>query len=162
MITELCVPRSLLAEFLATAASDLRSLRANVVYGTVRLIERDEETVLAWAREPWACIVLNLHVEHNTSGIDEAVTAFRRLIDSALDLGGSFYLTYHRWATRPQLLTAYPQLPPSWRQSSSTIPKSSSGATGTAGSGRRSHSRRRHDPRPCSARFDTPWQRLAL
>ena len=55
--------------------------------------------------------MLNLHVEHNTSGIDEAVTAFRRLIDIALDLGGSFYLTYHRWATRPQLLTAYRRLP---------------------------------------------------
>ena len=111
MITELYVPRPLLADFLAAAARDLRALEADVVYGTVRLIERDDESVLAWAREPWACVVMNLHVEHTPAGVEHAAVAFRRLIDLALDRGGSFYLTYHRWATRRQLLTAYPQLP---------------------------------------------------
>ena len=111
MITELYVPRPLLADFLAAAARDLRALEADVVYGTVRLVERDDETALAWAREPWACVVLNLHVEHTAAGIERAAIAFRRLIDLALDQGGSFYLTYHRWATRRQLLSAYPQLP---------------------------------------------------
>jgi FAD/FMN-containing dehydrogenase len=111
MITELCVPRALLADFLAAAARDLRELEADVVYGTVRLIERDDESVLAWAREPWACVVLNLHVEHTPPGMRRSAAAFGRLIDLALERGGSFYLTYHRWATRQQLLAAYPQLP---------------------------------------------------
>ena len=111
MITELYVPRPLLADFLAAAARDLRPLEADIVYGTVRLIERDEESFLAWAREPWACVVLNLHVEHTPAGIEHAAVAFRRLIDLALERGGSFYLTYHRWATRRQLVAAYPQLP---------------------------------------------------
>ena len=111
MISELYVPRPLLAGFLAAAARDLRALEADVVYGTVRLIERDDETLLAWAREPWACVVLNLHVEHTSSGVAHAADAFRRLIDLALERGGSFYLTYHRWATQRQLLRAYPQLP---------------------------------------------------
>lgn len=111
MITELYVPRPLLADFLTAAARDLRALDADVVYGTVRLIERDDESLLAWAREPWACVVMNLHVEHTGSGIEHAAVAFRRLIDLALERGGSFYLTYHRWATRRQLLAAYPQLP---------------------------------------------------
>ena len=39
-----------------------------MIYGTVRLIERDDETVLAWAREPWACIIFNLHVDHTPAG----------------------------------------------------------------------------------------------
>ena len=30
-------------------------------------------------------------------------------MDVALDLGGSYFLTYHRYATREQLLRAYPQ-----------------------------------------------------
>jgi FAD/FMN-containing dehydrogenase len=111
MITELYVPRPLLADFLAAAARDLRTLEADVVYGTVRLIARDDETALAWAREPWACVVMNLHVEHTPTGVEHAAIAFRRLIDLALERGGSFYLTYHRWATRQQLLAAYPQLP---------------------------------------------------
>ncbi len=111
MISELYVPRPLLADFLVVAARDLRALEADVVYGTVRLIERDDASVLAWAREPWACVVLNLHVEHTPNEVERAAVAFRRLIDLALDRGGSFYLTYHRWATRRQLLAAYPQLP---------------------------------------------------
>jgi FAD/FMN-containing dehydrogenase len=111
MISELYVPRPLLADFLAAAAHDLRALEADVVYGTVRLIERDDESLLAWAREPWACVVMNLHVEHTRTGVENAAVAFRRLIDLALERGGSFYLTYHRWATARQLLAAYPQLP---------------------------------------------------
>ncbi len=111
MISELYVPRPLLPDFLAAAARDMRALEADIVYGTVRLIERDDESFLAWAREPRACIVLNLHVEHTAPGVERAAVAFRRLIDLALERGGSFYLTYHRWATRRQLLTAYPQLP---------------------------------------------------
>jgi len=82
-----------------------------VVYGTVRLIERDEETFLAWAGQPYACVIFNLHVEHTVEGIEAARRAFRRLIDRALERGGSYFLTYHRWATRDQVLAAYPQFP---------------------------------------------------
>ena len=109
MITELYVPRHDLPEFMAEVATDFRTHQTPVIYGTVRLIEREDETVLAWAREPWACIVFNLHVDHTPEGIERAADAFRRLIDRALAHGGSFYLTYHRWATREQVEAAYPQ-----------------------------------------------------
>ena len=33
------------------------------------------------------------------------------VIDRALERGGSFFLTYHRWAAKEQMLTAYPQFP---------------------------------------------------
>ena len=110
MITELYVPRAALADFLDAAARELRAREADVVYGTVRLVERDEETLLAWAREPWACTVLNLHVEHDAVSVGRAADAFRALIDVALAFGGSYYLTYHRWARRDQLEAAYPQI----------------------------------------------------
>lgn len=109
MITELYVPRARLADFLAAAAASLRRHRAQPVYGTVRLIERDRCSFLAWAREPWACVVLNLHVRHDAVGFAAARGAFRALIDDALDLGGSYYLTYHRWATREQVEAAHPR-----------------------------------------------------
>jgi FAD/FMN-containing dehydrogenase len=110
MITELFVPRTALATFLSHARQHLRQCRANVIYGTVRLIEREDETVLAWARESWACIIFNLHVDHEPYSIARAQDAFRGLIDCALGAGGSYYLTYHRWATRAQLLKAHPAI----------------------------------------------------
>jgi FAD/FMN-containing dehydrogenase len=111
MITELYVPRQELPRFMAEVAADFRRHATQVIYGTVRLIERDSESFLAWAHQPWVCIIFNLHVDHTPAGIASATTAFRRLIDRALALGGSFYLTYHRWATRDQVDTAYPQFP---------------------------------------------------
>lgn len=108
-ITEIYVPRPALRAFMGRAADRLRAGRTPVIYGTIRLIERDTESFLAWAREPWACIIFNLHVEHTASGLAEAQAAFRDLIALALDFGGSYFLTYHRWATREQVERAHPR-----------------------------------------------------
>jgi FAD/FMN-containing dehydrogenase len=91
------------------AADKLRACDADVVYGTVRLIERDDESFLAWATEPWACVIFNLHVEPGEEGRNHAAAGFRLLIDLAIARGGSYYLTYHRWATRAQVEACYPQ-----------------------------------------------------
>lgn len=111
MITEIYVPRERLADFLAEAAEDFRRHAVNCVYGTIRLIERDDESFMTWAREPWACVIFNLHTEHTPRGIAHSADAFRRLIDLGLARRGSYYLTYHHWATREQLLACHPRLP---------------------------------------------------
>jgi FAD/FMN-containing dehydrogenase len=110
MITELYVPRSRLADFMRACAFEFRAHDTNVIYGTVRLIRRDRETFLAWAREDYACVIFNLHVDHCASGVERAAEAFRRLIDRAIERGGSYYLTYHRFARRDQVEACYPQL----------------------------------------------------
>ena len=108
MITEVYVPRQRLTDFMAAVADDFREHGTDIVYGTIRLVERDEETFLVWAREPWACVIFNLHVEHTDQGIERSAHAFRRLIDRAIERRGSYYLTYHRHATRAQLEACYP------------------------------------------------------
>ncbi|NOS81917.1 MAG: FAD-binding oxidoreductase [Nitrospira sp.] len=109
MISELYVPRQELASFFADMREDFRRHKVEAIYGTIRLIERDDESFLAWAKEPWACTVLNLHVSHTTEGIERAAASFRRLIDLARKRGGSYFLTYHKWATRGQVEACYPQ-----------------------------------------------------
>ena len=109
MITEIYVPRSRLVSFMEEAGRVLREQKANLVYGTIRLIERDKECFLAWAREPWACVIFNLHVTHDAAGLQSAERSFRALIDAGIQYGGSYYLTYHRWATRRQVELCYPQ-----------------------------------------------------
>lgn len=110
LITELYVPLTALDAMLATLAEDCRRHDVDVIYGTVRLIRQDRETVLAWARQDWACIVLNLHVRHDADGQRRAREDMQRLIDHALSFGGSFYLTYHRHARADQLRAAYPRI----------------------------------------------------
>ena len=108
-ITELYVPLPSLADFMDAAARELNERKANVIYGTIRLIEKDDETFLNWARQPYACIVFNLHVEHTDAGIARAAGALRALIDIAAERGGSYFLTYNRFATPDQLARCYPQ-----------------------------------------------------
>jgi FAD/FMN-containing dehydrogenase len=109
MISEIYVQRSQLATVMEDARAALRRRRANMIYGTVRLIERDDETFLAWARDRFACVIFNLHVEHEPSAIKAAAEAFRDLIDLGIQHGGSYYLTYHRWARKDQVERCYPQ-----------------------------------------------------
>jgi hypothetical protein len=111
MITEIFVERSRLAEFMDSARDVLRAMRANVIYGTVRLIEKDDESFLTWARDRYACVIFNLHVDHTPADITRAADAFRALIDLGIAHGGSYYLTYHRWARRDQVEHCYPQFP---------------------------------------------------
>jgi len=110
MISELYVPRSALLEFCLAAREEMRRRRTPVIYGTIRLIERDDETVLAWAREPWACTIFNLCVRHDAAGITAASDTFRALIDVAALFGGSYFPTYHRWATRAQVERCHPRI----------------------------------------------------
>lgn len=109
MITELYVPRPQLEAFLAAVRADFRANGAQPIYGTVRLIERDPTSFLPWAREPWACIIFNLHVDHKPAAIARAGEAFRGLIDRARECSGSYYLTYHPWATPAQVRACHPR-----------------------------------------------------
>ncbi len=110
VITELYVPGAALHLLLQSAAVELRRRGVIVIYGTVRRIERDGESWLAWARESFSCVIFNLLVEHTPEGRERAAGAFRALIDLAADLGGSFYLTYHRHASAAQLRRCYPRV----------------------------------------------------
>ena len=111
MITEIYVTRSTLPSFMAEVADRFRTNGVPIVYGTVRLIEQDDESFLAWAKQPYACIIFNLHVVHTPEGMERAAQAFRDLIDMGMRRGGRYYLTYHRHARRDQVEACYPQLP---------------------------------------------------
>jgi len=111
MITEAYVPREHLTQFINELAQDAKKFKFNIIYGTMRIIKRDDESFLAWAKDDYACIIFNLSVDHSEGGIDKAKHDFQSIIDRALARDGSYFLTYHRWARKDQLLKAYPQFP---------------------------------------------------
>ena len=80
-----------------------------MTYGTIRFIEKDQDSFLAWARESWVCIVCNLHVVHSEEGIEKVKKDFGNLLDRVIEFGGCFYLTYHKWISKEQVEAAYPQ-----------------------------------------------------
>ncbi|HIA72801.1 MAG TPA: FAD-binding oxidoreductase [Phycisphaerales bacterium] len=110
MLSELYVPRERLPQFMAKAADILRASGIPNIYGTIRMIEKDDETFLPWAKENYACVIFNLLVTNSGLGKLAAADTFRALIDASIDLGGSYYLTYHKWARKDQVLACYPQM----------------------------------------------------
>ena len=109
MITEVYVPRDRLVDFMDEVNADFRDTGVDLIYGTIRLIERDDETFLPWARQRWACVIFNLHTVHTATGLKSGKEAFQRLIDMAIARGGTYYLTYHRWARPDQVEACYPE-----------------------------------------------------
>ena len=110
MITELFVPRDRLVAFMNDVRRDFRMHGVDFIYGTVRLIEAEAESALPWARDNWACVIFNLHIDHRPEELQRAAGHFRRLIEHALRHGGSFFLTYHRFASAGQLRAAHPRV----------------------------------------------------
>jgi hypothetical protein len=80
----------------------------DLIYGTIRLIERDRESFLPWAKQDYACIIFNLHTPHSPEGPEATAQAFRRLIDMAIARNGSFYLTYSKAASARQVRACHP------------------------------------------------------
>jgi FAD/FMN-containing dehydrogenase len=111
MISEVYVPRDRIYDFMTDLSLSNEQQQLDIIYGTIRLIKTDTETFLPWAKQDYACIVLNLRVEHSELGLKKARSDFQLLIDVALNHDGSYFLTYHRWARKDQLLEAYPQFP---------------------------------------------------
>ncbi len=111
IITEINVPRSELKSFFDEARDDFRKHEVELIYGTVRIIDRDNDSFMPWARESYACTIFNLHTVHSPEGIRRSRDAFRRLINMAVRRKGTYYLTYHRYATRSQIESCYPSFP---------------------------------------------------
>jgi FAD/FMN-containing dehydrogenase len=53
--------------------------------------------------------IFNLHTVHTLDGLKQSTRTFQRLIEMAIRRGGTYYLTYHRFAARKQVESCYPQ-----------------------------------------------------
>lgn len=109
MIGEHYVQPEKLMDFMEMARRQLREHGVENIYGTIRSIRGDTTTFLPWAEQDRACVIFNLRTVHTPEGVARTHQAFRGLTDAALDLGGGFYLTYHRAATQKQVERAYPR-----------------------------------------------------
>ena len=109
LIWEFYVPRNELITFLEEARRAMLKSETPLIYGTVRFIEQDRDSFLAWAKKRCACVILTPHFSGDAPGIRKATDLYRQLAQAAVRHGGSFYLTYNRFAGRSEIDAAYPQ-----------------------------------------------------
>lgn len=109
VIGEHYVPRDRLLEFMEAARQIFRGFGTEVIYGTIRAIQRDRTSFLPWASDDFVCIIFNLRTPHTEEGRKRTADTFRALVDASNRLGGSFFLTYHRYASAEQVEVCYPR-----------------------------------------------------
>ena len=111
VIGEHYVPRGQIMSFMARAREILRAHGSEVIYGTIRAILRDTTSFLPWAKDDFACVIFNIRTPHTEPGLRRTADTFRALIDASTCLGGSYFLTYHRYASADQVEACYPRFP---------------------------------------------------
>jgi FAD/FMN-containing dehydrogenase len=110
ILHEYFLPAGGLETYLVAARTIIPASRQDLLNVTLRYVEEDRTSVLAYARGPRVAAVL-LFSQRMTRADEEDMAAMtQRLIDAALDAGGSFYLPYRLHARRDQLARAYPRL----------------------------------------------------
>src|SRR3984957_3664407 len=109
LILEVYVPRTELIPLLEDARRILLTSGMPLIYETVRFLEQDKDSYLAWAKKRYACVIFSPHSSGETQALRKTGEVCRQLIRAANKRGGSFYLTYNRFATRDELASAYPQ-----------------------------------------------------
>ncbi len=83
----------------------------NLLNITVRYVPRNTESVLCYSQEDSFAFVLYVNEGLDAASQERATAWTRDMIDAALELDGTFYLPYQRYATDEQLNKAYPHLP---------------------------------------------------
>jgi FAD/FMN-containing dehydrogenase len=110
ILHEYFVPPEGLETFLAACRAAIPRSRQDLLNVTLRYVREDPTSVLAYARGTRVAAVM-LFSQRMTRADEEDMAALtRRLIDAALDAGGSFYLPYRLHAQREQVRRAYPRL----------------------------------------------------
>ena len=110
ILHEYFLPADGLESFLAACRTAIPRSRQDLLNVTLRYVQADPLSVLAYARESRVAAVM-LFSQRMTRVDEEDMAAMtQRLIDAALDAGGSFYLPYRLHARREQVVRAYPRL----------------------------------------------------
>jgi FAD/FMN-containing dehydrogenase len=107
ILHEYFLPADGLETFLAACRTAIPASRQDLLNVTLRYVQEDRISTLAYARGTRVAAVM-LFSQRMTKADEEDMTAMtQRLIDAALDAGGSFYLPYRLHARRDQVARAY-------------------------------------------------------
>lgn len=111
VLQEYFVPVERFDEFTPKLRTILRERDVNVINISIRHAKPDPGSLLAWARTEVFAFVLYYRQRTDADAREKVGVWTRELIDTALNVNGSYYLPYQPHATTTQFLRAYPNAP---------------------------------------------------
>jgi hypothetical protein len=111
IIQEYYVPTDSFVPFMDRFRAILLEGKLNVISSTVRYVAPNDIPALAYApRRPAFAIIQMSNVGLSQAAQAHAAEVTRRLVDAAIEFGGTYYLTYQLYPTFEQLERAYPKV----------------------------------------------------
>lgn len=107
-LQEFFLPAHRVTEFLDAGREVLRAERFQLLNTTMRFVPRNTDAFLSYATEDRVAAVVYFRQPLDEASVARTVHVMRALLDRALAVGGTYYLSYHRYATPGQLRAAYP------------------------------------------------------
>ena len=97
------------AEFVKACQAVIPASYQQLLNITLRYVNTDHDSVLAYAPEPRIAAVLLFSQEKTVRGENDMAHMTQALIERVLDMGGTYYLPYRPHATLAQLSRGYPR-----------------------------------------------------
>jgi FAD/FMN-containing dehydrogenase len=109
VLQEYFVPCKNLKQFISHLHALVKTYNINMLNISIRYIHRDSESVMAYAQpEESFALVCYINMANNKIGYNKAQKWTQKLIDRAINCGGTYYLPYQLYATEQQFDRVYP------------------------------------------------------
>ncbi|MBP1856821.1 FAD-binding oxidoreductase [Rhizobium herbae] len=109
ILHEYFVAPSRFAEFVALCRDVIPASFQQLLNVTLRYVDTDRDSVLAYATEPRIAAVMLFSQEKTVRGEEDMARMTRELIERVLSIGGTYYLPYRPHASVDQFVRAYPR-----------------------------------------------------
>lgn len=109
ILHEYFVPPARWAEFVDACRAVIPSSYQQLLNVTLRYVDTDAESVLAYATEPMIAAVMLFSQEMTIRGEADMRRMTQGLVEAALEAGGTYYLPYRLHATEAQFERGYPR-----------------------------------------------------
>lgn len=109
VLQEYFIPIKQLVPFIEQVRFLANLYEINIVNISIRYIPENNESVLSYAATERFSLVFYVNILNTQDGLDDAKDWTQKLIDAALNLGGSYYLPYQLFGTQTQVEKSYPR-----------------------------------------------------
>lgn len=110
ILQEYFVPAEKMPQFIDGLRETVRRNDANLLNLTIRIVHKDTDTALPYAKDDRLAFVLYFNQRFNDADTEKLQRTTNELIDLAVANGGSFYLPYQLTYSPEQLRAVYPEI----------------------------------------------------
>jgi len=110
VLQEYFIPIERFEEFTGYLKSLEKELKENLLNITIRHIKKDNFTLLRYASEDVLSFVMFFRIPLNIENDEKLKKLAQKLIDKAIELGGSYYLPYRPYPRMDQFRICYPKV----------------------------------------------------